>query len=61
MVVRGCAVPAAIPSPGIIMLPSYKLPNRVDVPAAEVPELGDNEEAMLVAASIGAESQSQRA
>jgi hypothetical protein len=40
------------------MLPGYKLPNRVDVPAAEVPELGDNDDAMLVAASIGAESQS---
>jgi hypothetical protein len=49
------------PIPRDIMLPSYKLPNRVDVPAAEVPELGDNEDAMLVAASIGTESQSQRA
>jgi hypothetical protein len=39
------------------MLPSYKLPNRVDVPITDVPELGDDEDAMLVAASIGAESQ----
>jgi hypothetical protein len=50
--------PGGHPIPRDIMLPSYKLPNRVDVPAAEVPELGDNDDAMLVAASIGAESQS---
>jgi hypothetical protein len=49
--------PGGHPIPRDIMLPSYKLPNRVDVPAAEVPELGDSEDAMLVAASIGAESQ----
>jgi hypothetical protein len=50
--------PGGHPIPLDIMLPSYKLPNRVDVPAAEVHELGDNDDAMLVAASIGAESQS---
>jgi hypothetical protein len=49
--------PGGHPIPRDIMLPSYKLPNRVDVPAADVPELGDDEDAMLVAASIGAESQ----
>jgi hypothetical protein len=50
--------PGGHPIPRDIMLPGYKLPNRVDVPAMEVPELGDNDDAMLVAASIGAESQS---
>jgi hypothetical protein len=49
--------PGGHPIPRDIMLPSYKLPNRVDVPIADVPELGDDEDAMLVAASIGAESQ----
>ncbi len=42
-----------------IMLSSFKLPNRVEIPLSDVPDLGDNEDAMLVAASIGAESQSQ--
>jgi hypothetical protein len=50
--------PGGHPIPRDIMLPSYKLPNKVDVPAVEVPELGDKDDAMLVAASIGAESQS---
>jgi hypothetical protein len=49
--------PGGHPIPRDIMLPGYKLPNRIDIPLAEVPELGDNDDAMLVAASIGAESQ----
>jgi hypothetical protein len=48
-----------------IMLPNFVIPNRVDLPAdltvgAGVdPVVGDEDDAMLVAASIGAESQSQ--
>jgi uncharacterized short protein YbdD (DUF466 family) len=49
--------PGGHPIPRGIMLPSYTLPNRIDIPMVEVPELGDNDDAMLVAASIGAESQ----
>ncbi len=49
--------PGSHPIPRGIMLPDYKLPNRVDLPAAGADELGDGDDAMLVAASIGAESQ----
>jgi hypothetical protein len=51
--------PGGYPIPRDIMLSSFKLPNRVEIPLSDVPDLGDNEDAMLVAASIGAESQSQ--
>jgi hypothetical protein len=40
-----------------IMLPGFAFPNRVDLPGAADPGIGDNDEALLVAASIGAESQ----
>jgi hypothetical protein len=49
--------PGGHPIPRGIMLPDYTLPNRVDLPAAGDAELGDGDDAMLVAASIGAESQ----
>jgi hypothetical protein len=49
--------PGGHPIPRGIMLPDYKLPNRVDLPAAGDAELGNGDDAMLVAASIGAESQ----
>jgi hypothetical protein len=39
------------------MLPDFKLPNRIDLPATGDAELGDGDDAMLVAASISAESQ----
>jgi hypothetical protein len=38
------------------MLPDFVVPNRIDLPMVADNELGD-EDAMLVAASIGAESQ----
>jgi hypothetical protein len=42
------------------MLSSYVFPNRVDLPAVVGGEMGDgDDDALLVEASIGAESQSQ--
>jgi hypothetical protein len=38
------------------MLPGYEFPNRVDLPMV-ADDMGDDDEALLVAASIGAESQ----
>jgi hypothetical protein len=49
--------PGGHPIPRGIMLPDFKLPNRIDLPATGDAELGDGDDAMLVAASIGAESQ----
>jgi hypothetical protein len=48
--------PGSWPIPRGIMLPDYVVPNRIDLPMVADNELGD-EDAMLVAASIGAESQ----
>jgi hypothetical protein len=55
----------SVPIPRGIMLPNFAIPNRVDLPAEPTvgagidPAVGDEDDAMLVAASIGAESQSQ--
>ncbi len=46
------------PIPRGIMLPDYNMPNRIELPGGADMDLADNEDAMLVAASIGAESQS---
>jgi hypothetical protein len=49
-----------VPIPKGIMLPSYVFPNRVDLPAVVGDEMGvGDDDALLVEASIGAESQSQ--
>jgi hypothetical protein len=48
------------PIPKGIMLPSYVFPNRVDLPTVADDEMGvGDDDALLVEASIGAESQSQ--
>jgi hypothetical protein len=39
------------------MLPSFEIPNRVDLPMV-ADGIGDEDDALLVEASIGAESQS---
>jgi hypothetical protein len=49
-----------VPIPKGIMLPSYVFPNRVDLPTVADDEMGiGDDDALLVEASIGAESQSQ--
>ncbi len=53
---RWTRCPGSWPIPRGIMLPDYVVPNRIDLPMVDDSELGD-EDAMLVAASIGAESQ----
>lgn len=47
----------SVPIPRGIMLPGFSFPNRVDLPGAADPGIGDDDEALLIAASIGAESQ----
>jgi hypothetical protein len=46
----------SVPIPRGIMLPGYVFPNHVDLPMV-ADDMGDDDEALLVAASIGAESQ----
>jgi hypothetical protein len=46
----------SVPIPRGIMLPGYEFPNHVDLPMV-AGDMGDDDEALLVAASIGAESQ----
>jgi hypothetical protein len=41
------------------MLPSYTFPNRVDLPTVAEDEMGMGDDALLLEATIGAESQSQ--
>ncbi len=49
----------SIPIPCRIMLPDFEIPNRVDLPDVGLgPAMGDDDGALLVEASIGAESQS---
>ncbi len=49
-----------VPIPKGIMLPSYVFPNRVDLPTVADDKMGiGDDDALLVEASIGAESQSQ--
>jgi hypothetical protein len=50
--------PDSHPIPRGIMLPDYTLPNRITLQDGPATDMADNEDAMLVAASIGAESQS---
>ncbi len=50
--------PVQHPIPRNIMLPGYIMPNRIELPGGADTDLADSEDAMLVAASIGAESQS---
>jgi hypothetical protein len=45
------------PIPRNIMLPGFTLPNRLELPAMPSAELGNADDALLVEASIGAESQ----
>jgi hypothetical protein len=45
------------PIPCNIMLPGFSLPNRLELPVIPSAELGDADDALLVEASIGAESQ----
>jgi hypothetical protein len=48
----------SIPIPRRIMLPDFEIPNRVDLPDVGLgPAMGDDDDALLVEASIGAESQ----
>jgi hypothetical protein len=47
----------SVPIPRGIMLPGFSFPNRVDLPGGDDQGMGDDDEALLVAASIGAESQ----
>ncbi len=46
----------SVPIPRGIMLPGYVFPNHADLPMV-ADDMGDDDEALLVAASIGAESQ----
>jgi hypothetical protein len=46
----------SVPIPRGIMLPGFSFSNRVDLPGAADPGIGDDDEALLIAASIGAES-----
>jgi hypothetical protein len=48
-----------VPIPKGIMLPSYTFPNRVDLPTVADDEMGMGDDALLLEATIGAESQSQ--
>jgi hypothetical protein len=49
----------SIPIPRRIMLPDFEMPNRVDLPeVGPGPAMGDDDDALLIEASIGAESQS---
>ncbi len=48
-----------VPIPKGIMLPSYTFPNRVDLPTVAEDEMGMGDDALLLEATIGAESQSQ--
>jgi hypothetical protein len=49
----------SIPIPRRIMLPDFEIPNRVDLPeVGPGPAMGDDDDALLIEASIGAESQS---
>jgi hypothetical protein len=47
----------SVPIPRGIMLPGFVFPNRVDLPGIAEPGIGDDDEDLLIAASIGAESQ----
>jgi hypothetical protein len=47
----------SLPIPRGIMLPDFVFPNRVDLPGGTESGIGDDDEALLIAASIGAESQ----
>jgi hypothetical protein len=47
----------SVPIPRGIMLPDFVFPNRVDLPGGMEFGIGDDDEALLIAASIGAESQ----
>ncbi len=47
----------SVPIPRGIMLPGFSFPNRLDLPGVADPGIGDDDEALLIAASIGAESQ----
>jgi hypothetical protein len=49
--------PESVPIPRGIMLPGYSIPNRVELPAMEEASAGDEDDALLVEASITAESQ----
>jgi hypothetical protein len=44
-----------------IMLPTFEIPNRVELPTVDSDHMGavDDDDALLVEASIGAESQTQ--
>ncbi len=46
-----------VPIPRDIMLPGFSIPNRIEVPMVASPSMGDDDDALLVEASIGAESQ----
>jgi hypothetical protein len=46
-----------LPIPRGIMLPDFVFPNRVPLPGGTESGIGDDDEDLLVAASIGAESQ----
>jgi hypothetical protein len=50
--------PDCHPIPRGIMLPSYTLPNRIVLQDEPATDMADNDDALLVAASIGPESQS---
>jgi hypothetical protein len=47
----------SMPIPRGIMLPSFSIPNRVELPVMDGTSNGDDEDALLVEASISAESQ----
>jgi hypothetical protein len=49
--------PGYHPIPRGIMLPDFTLPNYIDLPAVSLMEQSDGDDELLVAASIGAESQ----
>jgi hypothetical protein len=49
--------PETVPIPRGIMLPGYSVPNRVELPAVVGAGTGDDDDALLVEASITAESQ----
>jgi hypothetical protein len=46
----------SVPIPRGILLPGFEIPNRVDLPMAPDAGIGDEDDALLVEASIGAES-----
>jgi hypothetical protein len=47
----------SLPIPRGIMLPDFVIPNRVDLPGVTESGIGDDDEALLIEASINAESQ----